>query len=56
MKYLAIVAKAITAVIAVVLAAVVAGQLDVEPWIEVMLQAIVAGLGVYLVPNRPTTG
>jgi hypothetical protein len=55
-KYLAIVAKAITAVIAVVSAAVLAGQLDVAPWVEVLLQAVVAGLGVYLVPNRPVSG
>lgn len=55
MRYLTIVAKAITAVLAVIIAAVVAGQLDVAPWVEVTLQALVAGLAVYTVPNASRT-
>ena len=45
------IAKALTAVLAVVVAAIAAGTLDVEPWIEVALSAAIAGIAVFLVPN-----
>ena len=46
------VAKAITAAVAVVVAASVAGTIDLEPWIETALVAVVALLGVWAVPNK----
>lgn len=45
------VAKAIVAVLTVVLAGVVAGELDIDPYIVYGIQAVIAGLGVFLVPN-----
>lgn len=51
MQYVKWVAKAITAILGVVIAAIVAGQLDVEPWVEVALTAAVAGIAVFLTPN-----
>lgn len=51
MQYAKWAAKAITAVLTVVAAAIAAGQLDVEPWIEVAVTAAIAGIAVFLVPN-----
>ena len=51
MNYIRTIAKALTAVLGVVVAAIAAGTLDVEPWIEVALQAAIVGIAVFLVPN-----
>lgn len=51
-KWLPTVAKAIGAVVAVVLGAAVAGQIELVPWVEVVLQGIAAALVVWAVPNK----
>lgn len=45
------VAKAITAVVAVVLAGVTGGELDLDPNVVIALQALLAFLGVFAVRN-----
>lgn len=45
------IAKAITAVISVVLAGVVAGELELDSNIVIALQALIAFLGVFIVRN-----
>jgi len=54
LKWLPTVAKALTAIIAVVIGAIAAGQLDVAPWVEVLLTSVAAGLAVWAVPNKAT--
>lgn len=51
MVYVKWVAKAIAAVVSVVLAGVVAGELDLDPAWVVTLQAVLAALAVFAVPN-----
>lgn len=46
-----VIAKAITAVLAVVAAGILAGTLPLEPWVVVLIEAAIAGIAVYLVPN-----
>ena len=53
MKWISWMLKAITAAVAVVIAAGAAGTVDLEPWIEVALSALLAGIAVFLVPNGP---
>lgn len=47
-------AKALTAVLTVVAAALAAGQLDAPAWLEVAVTAAIAGIAVFLVPNSDT--
>lgn len=51
MVYVKWVAKAITAVVGVVLAGVAANELNLDPWVVISLQALVAGLGVFVIRN-----
>jgi len=45
--------KALTAAVTVVIAAAAAGTVNLEPWIEVLLSALLAAVAVFLVPNGP---
>lgn len=54
LEYIKWAAKALTAVLTVVAAALAAGQLDVAPWVEVAVTAAIAGIAVFLVPNSDT--
>lgn len=54
-EYVKTIAKALVAVLTVILSAIVAGQLNVEPWVETLLASIVAGLAVWAVPNSSAT-
>ena len=51
MQYVSYVAKALTAAAVGFLAAVAQYNLDVEPWVMVVVSTIIAGLAVFLVPN-----
>jgi len=49
-------AKAIVAVLTIVVAGIVGGELDIDPQWVVLIQAVIAGLGVFFIPNtdKPT--
>ena len=51
MVYVKWAAKAITAVLTVILTGVFAGELNIDPWAVYIIQAVIAGVGVFLVPN-----
>lgn len=53
MKWLPTVAKAITAVLVIVIAAIADGTLGLDPVWSTVLSAMVAGLAVWAVPNTP---
>lgn len=44
-------AKAITAFLSVIVAALAAGQINADPWVEVVLTAVIATIAVWAVPN-----
>lgn len=50
-EYLPTIAKAITAVLVVIAGGIAANTIPVEPWVGVVISAIVAGLAVWAVPN-----
>ena len=50
-EYVKTIAKAITAALVVVGAGIAAGQIPLEPWVEVAIAATIAALAVYIVPN-----
>jgi hypothetical protein len=47
------VAKALVAVLTVILTGVVAGELNIDPWLVYTIQSVIAGLGVYITANGP---
>jgi len=51
MQYIPTIAKAITAVLVVIAAGIAAETIPLEPWIGVVISAVVAGLAVWAVPN-----
>ena len=53
MQYVSYIAKAIAAVLAVVLGAAAGGALGLEPWAITLIEAILAGLAVFQVKNGP---
>lgn len=57
MQYVTWVAKALTAAAIGFIAAVAQYNLDVEPWVMVLVATVIAGLAVFLVPNgdKPTS-
>lgn len=57
MQYVSYVAKAITAFLVAGLAAIIQYNVDVNLWVIVFVTALIAGLGVFLVPNgeKPAT-
>ena len=53
MVYVKWAAKAITAVLTVILAGIVAGEINADPIFVYAIQATLAGIAVFLVPNGP---
>ena len=53
LKWIPTVAKAITAVLVIVIGAIADGTLGLDPVWGTVLAAIVAGLAVWAVPNAP---
>jgi hypothetical protein len=51
MDYAKTIAKAIVAFLVVIAAGIAAGAIPLEPWVEIVLAATVAAIGVYVVPN-----
>ncbi len=51
MEWVQYVAKAVTAFLVAGLAAIIQYNVDVNPWVMVAVAAVIAGLGVFLIPN-----
>ena len=55
MTWLKTVAKAVVAFLTVIVAALAAGQISAEPWVEAVLTSLIAALAVWAVPNTTTS-